>query len=127
MIYKLYDMERRFDLIDEITDGIEDDDLKFDIKLILSEAILNANEHAHQFNDFKAITISVENNDGFMEFTLQDEDPLIKNYRIKETISDSDILKESGRGLFLISQLADHVELRDNKLVIRKEVAYIAK
>lgn len=127
MVYKIFDMKHRFVVIEQILSNIHDAETRFDIKLILSEAILNANEHGHQFNDQKAITISVNCTDDYWEFILKDEDPLIKNYTIKDTMHDEDILKESGRGMFLISRLADYVEIIDNQLIIRKDVAYIAK
>ncbi|WP_161487072.1 ATP-binding protein [Clostridium magnum] len=41
---------------------------------------------------------------------------------IPESVSNEDLLKEHGRGLFLIKSLSDKVEFKGNSLLIQKSI-----
>ncbi|MDP4178213.1 MAG: ATP-binding protein, partial [Bacillota bacterium] len=45
-----------------------------------------------------------------------------KNIIIPEQINENDILKESGRGIYLINCYADEVKFKENSIIMKKYI-----
>ena len=92
----------------------------FDIRLILTEAISNAYIHGNQKDDLKPISISYEKDiREEVRFTIEDCGKGFELDSLLDCLSESSILKDCGRGVYLIKSLADQVETRQNQLIIK--------
>jgi serine/threonine-protein kinase RsbW len=126
----LYGLDKYEQIIDKILKELKikrNSDLCFDIKLMLVEALTNAFEHGNKFDSHKPIFLSYCLSNGIFSFEVKDNGAGIKNTVIPEELSDSGILENSGRGLFLISKIADKILLESNKITVYKYISEVEK
>lgn len=84
----------------------------FDIELCLVEAVTNAICHAHSWNEEKRVRIEIRCEGEMFEAAVLDEGE--NTEAVERSLAESEcapVLRENGRGLFLIRKLADEVEL----------------
>ncbi|WP_432408346.1 ATP-binding protein [Wukongibacter sp. M2B1] len=120
--YILYGLEKHKEIIDEIISNIHNHEHSFDIRLILTEALSNAFKHGNENDVSKPIYLKSIYNGSSIEFEIQDSGTGFESITIREHISDDNLLDDYGRGLFLIKSIADKIELRDNTLIIQKNL-----
>jgi len=105
-----YDVQKTIDeIMQEVQAHIEREELFYDVKLILSEIFTNALIHGNRKNPVLTITVEYEISDDFIKARLTDEGPGFNYNDIKDPLAAENIIKFSGRGLFLIRQLADEI------------------
>ncbi len=106
----------------------------FELKVVLSEIVLNAVKHGNKENENKMVKIDVfiiENT--YISFVVEDEGNgydlkyLSKN---KSVISDEDDLfniMESGRGILLVNSLCEKVKVnaRGNRISVIKKIEHV--
>ncbi len=90
----------------------------FDIKLILSELFVNALNHGNRQDPEKKIFVNYVIEHDKIVFTIQDEGDGFDYLNIHDPALDENILKPSGRGLFLVKSLADFLEFKEKGNVI---------
>lgn len=118
----MYGLEGYNNVIEKVIKDLNACSYYFDIKLILTEALSNAFEHGNKSDKSKPIELFYDFDGKHLNFRITHSVTKVKNLAIPESISDDNLLDEHGRGLFLIKNIADKVELKDNSLIIVKNI-----
>lgn len=108
---------------DFVTDIQEKSQLEEDttgnLMLLLSEAVTNAIVHGNKLDEKKKVEVEVQINSKKIVSTVKDQgdgfDPEAANNPLKE----ENLLKDSGRGIFLIREISDSIDYLDNGTKIR--------
>lgn len=99
--------------IDELNRYVEDNSKLLEIKLIVNELVINGALHGNELSEKKAVFLRIDLNDEAIKISVSDEgkgfDYKIENYNPKE-------MRSTGRGLLLVYNLADDMELVKNKV-----------
>ncbi|MDD3626753.1 MAG: SpoIIE family protein phosphatase [bacterium] len=97
----------------------------YNLKLILTEAIINAIIHGNKNKAERLVNIEIRITTGSFTAQITDEGEgfYYQEFTNKE-ISPENIHKESGRGLFLIMSIADNVRFNEsgNSIIITKKI-----
>jgi serine/threonine-protein kinase RsbW len=101
-------------LIDEVceTHNIGEDNYG-NILIALTEAVNNAILHGNKGNPEKNVDISFDSGDNWIQFVVKDEGPGFDFNQLPDPTAPENIEKPSGRGIFLMRNLADKVEFSD--------------
>ncbi len=83
------------------------------IMLVLSEAATNAIIHGNENNPGKKVDVEVYEGDQQIVIVVSDEGEGFDPTTLPDPLSEENLLRQGGRGVFLIEQFADHVEYRD--------------
>ncbi len=96
-------------------------DMKERVLLAASEAATNAMEHGNKFDPLKTVSITVDADDASVILSVRDEGNGFLRNEVPDPLAKENLLRESGRGLFIIEQLADDVSYRDGgrEIVLR--------
>jgi serine/threonine-protein kinase RsbW len=103
-------------VVDELISRIREEhsiseEMCSDIWLTLNEAVSNAIRHGNKFDPSKKVRISVESKyDRYICFSVRDEGDGFDPAAVPDPTSPERIGEPGGRGVFLISRLADKVE-----------------
>lgn len=119
----LYGLSEHKQVIDKILAELNVSEYDFDIRLILTEALTNAFKHGNEMNIDKPIHLRYLYNDLSVKFEIEDCGTGFENIIIDEKLSDENLLYDQGRGLFLIKNLSDNIELKQNILIIEKSLS----
>lgn len=104
----------------EILGGIiENNDILFDVKVILNELIVNGALHGNQSVSSKCITLALEIDDNKLIIEVIDEGKGL-NFSLDEY--DPLQLKASGRGLVLVNGLSDQLIVDKNRVIAIKNI-----
>jgi serine/threonine-protein kinase RsbW len=102
-------------LIDEICSEFKvNEDNYGNILIALTEAVNNAIHHGNAANPEKMVQVSVEAAENEICFTVKDEGTGFDYENLPDPTDPSNIEKPNGRGVFLMRNLADQIEFRDN-------------
>jgi len=118
----LYGISNYNTVIEDVIKALNAYDYYFDIKLILTEALLNAFKHGNKSDKTKPINLFYNFDGKYLNFKITSCEKFLPKINIPESVSNEDLLKEHGRGLFLIKSLSDKVEFKDNSLLIQKNI-----
>lgn len=80
------------------------------LQIATSEALINAIVHGNKLNEDKRVFINIEFDDHLLKVTIKDEGGGFDLNSIPDPTSHENILKESGRGIFIIKSLVDEFE-----------------
>lgn len=130
------DINNMCELISGILTFIDDtygqinDCIKFELKVILNELILNAIKHGNKNEFSKKVKISVGiSKSGYVFFLIEDEgEGYDCNCKLKKNviyeIEDFSDLKETGRGIHIVSNLCDKIKFnsKGNKVIALKKI-----
>ena len=84
------------------------------ILVALTEAVTNAILHGNKGNPEKKVDIICDSNGNYLTFTVKDEGDGYDPSNLPDPTAPENIEKPSGRGVFLMRNLADKVEFFDN-------------
>ena len=89
------------------------------IVLTVCESVNNAIIHGNNEDAGKFVDIRLEciNNELFIE--VEDEGNGFNIHEVPDPTEDSNIRNERGRGIFIIKNLADHVEFQNNGSLVK--------
>lgn len=118
----LYGIDNHNKIIEDVIKNLNAYDYYFDIKLILTEALLNAFEHGNKGDKTKPINLFYNFDGKYLTFKITSSEKNLPKINIPKSVSNDDLLKDHGRGLFLINSLCDKVEFKDNSLLIKKNI-----
>lgn len=104
------DIQKMCKLNDEITGNL---------MLLLSEAVTNAIEHGNEFDPKKFAEIEVEITENEIVASVKDEGAGFKPSDQENPLDQENLLKDSGRGVFLLKELSDGMEYLDNGTQLR--------
>ncbi len=89
------------------------------ILLALSEAINNAIVHGNKMNEEKEVKVTYKASKDSIEFIVEDQGQGFDPDSVPDPTSPENIEKATGRGIFIIKNLADKVEFDKGGRVIK--------
>ena len=89
-----------------------DEDTVPNIAMAVREAAVNAVLHGNAYNPAKRITVSFEANSDALVVRVIDQGPGLDPSNIPDPLAPENILRGSGRGIFLIRAFMDEVHFR---------------
>ncbi len=92
--------------------GFEDDDINR-ISMAVREATVNAVLHGNAYDPAKKMTVGLENTGAALVITVADEGQGLDLASVPDPLAPENLLKQSGRGIFLIRAFMDEVRIRD--------------
>jgi serine/threonine-protein kinase RsbW len=109
----------------KLTGFIKDKEIESNLRLAYTEAIINAMVHGNNSNFEKKVTINGEITNKLIKIVISDEGKGYDISSIDNPLDNENLLKSSGRGIYLIKAIADEVILKNNGsqiiLINRKE------
>lgn len=113
------EMIRNFvdDVLKKLSKLINDNDIMFDIRLILNELIINGVLHGNNCVKSKCVKLNLEIKGNKITIQVEDEGQGI-NYDLKSYNPDD--LKCCGRGLVIVNGLSDEFYIEKNKVIAIK-------
>ena len=84
------------------------------ILLVLTEAATNAIVHGNNSDPEKSVVITTYADSDSVVFQVSDEGTGFDSSKLPDPLSDENLLKEGGRGVFLIEQFSDHVAYQNH-------------
>src|SRR5512142_803356 len=91
--------------------GFAEEDV-YGISMSVREATINAVLHGNAYDPQKKVRIFFERNQRVLRITVQDEGKGFNPDKIPDPLAPENLLKQSGRGVFLIRSYMDEVRLR---------------
>ena len=85
------------------------------IAMSVREAAINAVLHGNAYDPNKKITVAYETSPEQFVVVIKDEGRGISEESLPDPLSEENLLKTSGRGIFLIRAFMDEVRIRDMK------------
>ena len=82
------------------------------LMIALTEAVNNAILHGNKSKEEKMVRVVCELQEDGLLFTVTDEGKGFKPDAVANPLKEENLLKESGRGIFLMRMLLDRVEFR---------------
>jgi len=89
-----------------------DDDLRFHITMAVHEATVNAVLHGNDYDPERLIDVVLENTGKDFIFTIADEGRGFDPNQLPDPLAPENLLRGTGRGIFLIRSLMDEVHFR---------------
>jgi len=90
--------------------GINEDQIA-DIAISVTEAVTNAVVHGNKNNLAKKVRISLRADSSRVEVTVEDEGGGFDPSSVQSPIEKENLLKETGRGIFILKSLMDKVDI----------------
>lgn len=84
------------------------------ILISLTEAVTNAIMHGNQRNSDKKVSVCCRRGETQLQFVVTDEGGGFDHTILPDPTAPENILKLSGRGVFLMKQLCDEINFRNN-------------
>ncbi|HLR31380.1 MAG TPA: ATP-binding protein [Fodinibius sp.] len=108
-------MEKVEPFIDKLQDWMSlDTELRDRIMLPLSEAVNNAIIHGNKLQEDKSVTIVARQENRFLVISVEDEGEGFNPRAIPDPLNEKNLLKEGGRGIYLIRQYTDDLHFEKN-------------
>ncbi len=89
-----------------------DEDQRFHIAMAVREAAVNAVLHGNEYDPARQIEVSLENTGKDLIFTVADEGKGFDPEKVPDPLAQENLLRGTGRGIFLIRSLMDEVHFR---------------
>jgi serine/threonine-protein kinase RsbW len=113
-------LESKLDSVDEAEElavkmaeeaGFEEDDLH-KIAMSVRESMVNAVVHGNRYNAHKRVYVRVSNGPGRLEIKIADQGEGFELEAVPDPLSENNLLRNSGRGIFLMKAFMDEVEVK---------------
>ena len=108
-------------IIESLAQYEMDDETLFDIRLCIEEAVRNAIVHGNRLNKKQHVIIDYWVDDDSLNVAVEDEGFGFDPAKVPDPKKSENMLRESGRGVFLIKRLMDKVEFNEKGNKIRME------
>ena len=92
--------------------GFSEEDLH-KITMSVREAAVNAVLHGNAYDPGKKITVAYETTQDALAITISDEGKGLDSASLPDPLAEENLLKTSGRGIFLIRSFMDEVKIRE--------------
>jgi serine/threonine-protein kinase RsbW len=92
-----------------------DEDEVMKISMAVREAAVNAVLHGNAYDPGKKVTLDFERTGGDLVITIRDQGKGIDLNAIPDPLAPENLLKTSGRGIFLIRSFMDEVEIHPSQ------------
>lgn len=117
-----YGLDNCEEKIENIINILNLDELCFEIKLIIFEALTNAFIHGNKEDKSKPIFLEWYLNDKAMRIYVTDCGYGFNELSILKKIDKNNILEEGGRGLYIIKNYTDEMHFCGNTIIMTKYV-----
>lgn len=99
-----------------------------DLAISATELINNAIVHGNQSDPDKIVKIILEFQDDRLTISISDQGSGFEPSEIPSPIADENLLKEAGRGIFIVRSLVDDLQIEKNpeggtRMIIIKKIA----
>jgi serine/threonine-protein kinase RsbW len=91
--------------------GFDEDDL-MKIGMAVRESMVNAVVHGNRYNAHKKVRFSVANNQERFTVRIADQGEGFDSSQIPDPLASDNLMRTSGRGIFLIRSFMDEFEIR---------------
>lgn len=96
--------------LEKINKQLHLDDLRFNKLLVATtEAVNNSIVHGNKRNPQKIVTITLEFFNNTISVSVEDEGPGLDPSALPDPLTEENLLRENGRGVFLMRSLMDKV------------------
>ena len=101
-----------------------DEKAAFEIKLCVEEAVRNAIVHGNKSDPKRQVRLGYWVDKGVLNIEIEDEGAGFNHELVKDPTKEENILRNSGRGVYLIKKLMDKVEynIKGNKVIMVKRI-----
>jgi serine/threonine-protein kinase RsbW len=89
-----------------------DEDVRGGISMAVREAMINAVLHGNAYDPAKRVNLTFEQNSRELIITIGDEGRGLEPDEIPDPLAPENLMKQSGRGIFLIRAFMDEVRFR---------------
>jgi len=96
-----------------------DEDVIFNIKLCLQEAVVNAVKHGNRLNEKLKVEVVISLEDDHLNLEVTDQGPGFVPKKVPNPTKSRNIAKLSGRGIFLIKKIMNRVRFVNGGRTIR--------
>lgn len=112
------------DILEKLKARNIDESALFDIRLCVEEMLLNAVEHGSSGKKISKVNICYRIEGDKFIIEIEDSGPGFDYSKLPDPTSDDNILKNSGRGVYLVHHLMDNVEFnkKGNKVKLIKYI-----
>lgn len=97
-----------------------------DIAISVSELVNNAIVHGNKFAREKKVTVNLAHGNGSLTVSVTDQGTGFDPGHVPDPLAQENLLKEVGRGIFIVRQLMDKVEItaspRGTTIAITKSI-----
>jgi serine/threonine-protein kinase RsbW len=94
--------------------GFDEDEIP-KIAMAVREGVVNAVLHGNAYDPGKKVKLDFERTSGDLVMTIRDQGKGLDLSRIPDPLAPENLLKTSGRGIFLIRSFMDEVEIRPSE------------
>jgi serine/threonine-protein kinase RsbW len=94
--------------------GFEENEV-MQISMAVREAAINAVLHGNEYNPAKKVTLNFEKTPRDLVITIQDEGQGLDPESIPNPLAPENLLKSSGRGIFLMRSFMDEVQIHPSQ------------
>jgi serine/threonine-protein kinase RsbW len=106
-------------LIDEACAELQlNEDLYGNILIAVTEGVNNAIIHGNKLNASLSVHLGVLNNEEWVCFSIKDQGSGFDPECIPDPTAPENLLKENGRGIFLMRNLSDEVTFEDRGTIV---------
>lgn len=106
-------------VLDELDDLKLDESEIYDVRLCFEEAFINAVKYGNKFNENLPVEVDVVKSDDHFEISVRDYGEGFDLDEAKDPTQEENLTKASGRGLFLMKKLMDHVVYEEAEKCLR--------
>lgn len=89
-----------------------DEDERFHVTMAVREAVVNAVLHGNEYDPARHVAVGIENTGTDLVFTIADEGKGFNPEAVPDPLAPENLLRGTGRGIFLIRSLMDEVHFR---------------
>ncbi len=101
------------------------EDRFYNLLISVTEAVNNAIMHGNKFDPLKNVTVSLTATEDFVEIEVQDEGSGFDPDTVADPREPENLLKSSGRGIFIIKSLLDDVTFEKNDIGTKVTMKFI--
>jgi len=95
-----------------------DDDIYGNIMIAVTEAVNNAIKHGNANNKSKNVFLSLSLHKNLIQFIVKDEGSGFNYENLPDPTAPENLEKPGGRGIFLMKNLSDEVNFKENGRVV---------
>ena len=92
-----------------------DESLIADIAISVSELVNNAITHGNKISTAKIVEVSIERKESSVSIAVADQGGGFNPEEVDDPLAEENLLKEVGRGIFIVRSLMDKVEIKPNE------------